>query len=83
MNRTQRAKRLVVWVLLGGSLVGGSGCDQDIASQLAMLCSNYVGDAASIVVSHYLQDALGVEGATDGHAEEHDHDSGALHDHEH
>ena len=83
MNRTKRAKWLVVCLLFGASLIGGTGCDQHVVGQLATLWSNYVGDAASVVVSHYLQDALGVEDATDTHADEHSHDSGALHDHEH
>ena len=83
MNCTKRTKWLMICVLLGAGLIGGTGCDQDVAGQLATLWSNYVGDAASVVVSHYLQDALGVEDTTDTGTEEHSHDSSALHDHEH
>lgn len=83
MNRTKRVKWLMICVLLGGSLVGGVGCDQDVAGQLATLYGDYVGNAASVVVSHYLQSALGVESAADTHADEHSHGTGALHEHEH
>ena len=85
MKRANPAKWLVAFALLGGSLVGGAGCDQHVADQLATLSGNYVGDVVSTVVTHYLQGALGVENAADALADSHDHehDTGALHDHEH
>ena len=49
----------------------------------ASLTGSYLGDAVSAVVTHCLQEALGVESAEGDAADQHEHDAGALHDHEH
>jgi hypothetical protein len=66
-------------------MIVGTGCDQHVTGQFATLSGGYVGDIVSAVVTRYLEIALGVESAAaeEAGAHEHEHDTGALHDHEH
>lgn len=70
-------------MLLGACLLAGTGCDEHVTGQLATLSGSYLGDVVSVVVTHCLQDALGIEVADSPTGDEHEHDAGALHDHEH
>ena len=83
MKRVNRTRRAATVMLLSACLLGGAGCDEHVAGQLVTLSGSYLGDVGSVVVTHCLQDALGVEAAGNQTADEHERDAGALHDHEH
>jgi hypothetical protein len=85
MKRVNRTRRAATVMLLSACLLGGAGCDEHVTGQLATLTSSYLGDAVSVVVTHYFQEALGVENAEGDAVDQHEHenDAGALHDHEH
>lgn len=85
MKRMDQTRRATAVVLLGACLLAGAGCDEHVAGQLVTLSGSYLGDVVSVVVTRYLQTALGVEAADSqtGDEHEHEHDAGALHDHEH
>ena len=70
-------------MLLGACLLGGSGCDDQLADELASLSGNYLGDLASTVVVHWWEDTVGLETTDSEPTDDHDHESSALHDHEH
>jgi hypothetical protein len=78
-----QAGRAVAVILLGACLLAGSGCDQQVTGQLVTLSGSYLGDVVSVVVTHCLQDALGITAADSQTGDAHEHDTGALHDHEH
>jgi hypothetical protein len=82
MDRISRAATVI---LLGACLLAGAGCDEYVAGELATLSGSYVGDVVSVVVTYCVQDAMGIEPAGNGQADEgeHAHDTSALHDHEH
>ena len=85
MKSANQARRAVAIALLGACLLAGAGCDEQLTGELVTLSGSYLGDVVSVVVTHCLQDALGIE-AADSQTEdehEHEHDAGALHDHEH
>jgi len=85
MKRMDQAGRAVAVMLLGACLLAGTGCDQQVTGQLVTLSGSYLGDVVSVVVTHCLQNALGIAAADSqpGDEHEHEHDAGALHDHEH
>jgi hypothetical protein len=85
MGRMSRGRWIAAVALLGGCLLTGAGCDEYVAGQLAVLSGDYLGSVVSVVITHCLQDALGVEVAGNGDADGNDHgdDAAALHDHEH
>jgi hypothetical protein len=70
-------------MLFGTCLLAGTGCDDRLAAELATLSGNYIGDVTSTVVVHWWEDALGIETADNEASDEHEHESAALHDHEH
>ena len=75
----------LVLVLLGGFLLAGTGCDQQVGGQLATLSAGYLGDVVSVMATRCLQVALGLEASESQHEheDEHAHDAEPLHDHEH
>lgn len=85
MKRTRKRAFIFPVVLLAALTLAVGGCDGDIAAGLADLSGAYMGDMVTVAVTACLYDALGVEdgGAHDEHADEHDHEAQALHDHEH
>jgi len=83
MKRMNQARWVVAVALLGTCLLAGPGCDEQLTGELVTLSGNYLGDVVSVVVTDCLQDTLGVEAADNQTGDEHDHDAGALHDHEH
>ena len=79
MKRMSRARRTVAALLLGGGLLVGAGCDQHVAGEMATLSGSYLGNVVTVVVTRYLQTALGLDAAADAPA----HSEEPLHDHEH
>jgi hypothetical protein len=76
-----RAGRAVALLLLGACLLAGPGCEEQLAGELVTLSADYLGDVVSATVASCLESALGIDAATA--EEDHAHDAGALHDHEH
>jgi len=85
MKRMNPIRRAVMVTLIVGCLLTGIGCDEQLASELVTLSGGYLGDVLSAAVIHGLEDALDLEAADSetGDEHEHEHDVGALHDHEH
>jgi hypothetical protein len=85
MKRMGRARRALAAALLTACLLSGTGCDQHVASELANLSGGFFGDIVSVIVTRYLELALGLEGvdAEETAEHEHEHHSGPLHDYEH
>ena len=87
MKRGPSASMTLRAMLACSLLFGVVGCDHEAAGQLATLSGTYVGDLVTVLVTGYLQDAWGVEGAAslgdDVHDDGHTHETGPLHDHEH
>ncbi len=73
-------------MLLCGVLSGCVGCNGDVAGEVVTLSGVYLGDVVTATVTGYLHDPLGTEGSgsTAEHSDdEHSHEAGPLHDHEH
>ena len=85
MRRTRLATAAILAALMCG--LGSTGCNREVAGQVATLSSAYLGDVVTVVVTGYLHDVLGIEnsGSLDGHSDEtaHSHEAESLHDHEH
>ena len=87
MKRTYPARTVLWFVLVCCLMLGVTGCEQDVAGELAALSGVYLGDVVTVAVTDCLYGALGVEGGASldehAHEDEHSHDAGPLHDHEH
>lgn len=85
MKRTSRTRRVMARTLVSGCLLAGTGCNEQVAGQWVTLTGNYLGDVVSALATHCFQNALGIEGSSGQSADEHEHehDGGALHDHQH
>ena len=77
-------------VLLGGLPMATTGCDRELAGEIATLTGTFLGDVAAITTTSYLLDAIGIEENPDvsgheheGEDHEHSHSAEPLHDHEH
>lgn len=81
MKRTTFAAVTVPAVLLCSLLFVAGGCSREAVGQVATLSGAYLGDVVATLATGCLHDALGVEDG--GLNDEHAHDAGALHDHEH
>jgi hypothetical protein len=83
MKRMNPIGRAVIATSLVACLLTGVGCDEQLAGELVTLSGGYLGDVVSTVVIHGLEDALNLEAADSDSGGADEHDSSALHDHEH
>ena len=81
MKRTRLTKRIAAALLACGFAFSATGCDRDVASQVATVSAAYLGDLVTLLTTEYWHAALGVEDG-DTH-DEHSHDEESLHNHEH
>lgn len=63
MKRMDQARWTVAVALLGTCLLAGPGCKEQLTGELVTLSDSYLDDVVSVVVTHCLQDALGVDAA--------------------
>jgi len=87
MKRTSLTTMVMHAVLLCILLSGLAGCNHEVAGEVATLSGAYLDDVVSTLATSYLRDTLGIEAggsvAEHTHDDEHSHEAGPLHDHEH
>ena len=85
----RRARRVVMTFVSGCTLVTATACDVELTRELVTLSGGCIGDVATVAATHYFADLVGVELDSDVHQhaeevlDEHSHDAGPLHNHEH
>ena len=86
MNRAHRSAKGIAATLLCGILPGAIGCSHEAAAEIAALSGSYLGGVVATLATAGLHEYWGIESASaHDHAEtdDHAHEAGALHDHEH
>ncbi len=81
MNRTRVTKAVAQVALLCAIFSGITGCNHDVAGQVATLSGAYAGDIVTVLATDYLNDVFGVEHSDSAGGDSHDAES--LHEHEH
>ena len=88
-QNVKRAQKVAITLFSGCALVASTACDVEMARELVTLSAGCIGDVVSVAATHYFADLVGIELESDVHQhaeevlDEHSHDAGPLHNHEH
>ena len=82
MKQTIRPRAITAVALLVGLPPAGLGCNEDVATELAQVAGNCLGEVVTVVATGYLQDALDLDDAN-GENDAGDGENRPMHDHEH